>query len=177
MTDYPEVVPALESFWAAADSGPLKAFGGLNPRFLPTSPHSWDAFLWAFARSSDSRLWGQWTLYIIKPWQLGELIFFFSPKSGETGRVMWPSSYWVKVLWSHQASLTWFNAEPNKRVAASSTGPHRTLTTHTVYSDSDLGHLGFKPEERGKKSNPGMNAFETLYSWWNAAKESLKNSI
>lgn len=30
---------------------------------------------------------------------------------------------------------------------ASSAGPHRTVTTHTVYSDSDLGHLGFKPEE------------------------------
>ena len=88
MTDYPEVLSALESFWAAADSGPLKAFGGLNPRFLPTSPHSWDAFLWAFARSSDSRLWGQWTLYIIKPWQLGELNFFFSPRKAEKQDVL-----------------------------------------------------------------------------------------
>ena len=84
--------------------------------------------------------------------------------------------YWGKVLWSHQARFTWFNAEPNKKVVASSTGPHRTVTTHTVYSDLNLGHLGFKPEERGGgESNPGMNAFETLYSWWNAAKDSLKN--
>lgn len=49
---------------------------------------------------------------------------------------------------------------------ASSARPHGTVTTHTVYSDSDLGHLGFKPEEGegGVKSYPGMNAFETLSS-------------
>lgn len=54
---------------------------------------------------------------------------------------------------------------------ASSAGPHRAVTTHTVYSDSDLGHLGFKPKERGGgdteeggESNPGTDAFETLYS-------------
>lgn len=45
----------------------------------------------AFARSSDSRLWGQWTLYIIKPSQWGELIFFPSLRSRETGHVMLPS--------------------------------------------------------------------------------------
>lgn len=36
--------------------------------------------------------------------------------------------------------------------------------------------LSQKKEEK-KKSNPGMNAFETLYSWWNAAKDSLKKTI
>ena len=38
---------------------------------------------------------------------------------------------------------------------ASSAGPHRTVTTHTVYSDSDLGHLGFKPKERGGGARKG----------------------
>lgn len=38
-------------------------------------------------------------------------------------------------------------------------GPHRTVTTHTVYSDSDLCHSGFKPEEGGGKK------WERILQW------------
>lgn len=59
MTDYPEVLFSPEPLWMAADSVPIQAFGGTNPQgfcphhCIPGMP------LQAFARSSDSRPWGQ----------------------------------------------------------------------------------------------------------------------
>lgn len=40
-------------------------------------------------------------------------------------------------------------------------GPHRAVTTHTVYSDSELCHSLFKPEE---EKNPFVNTLEAMYS-------------
>lgn len=106
ITDYPLVLFPPEAFWSSTHLSRLKHSVAWTHW---VSAHI-TAFLGchsqALARSSDSCLWGQWTLRIIKCSQLEEIVFFSAPSLlGQRIRVALPLGPSVRRWWSPQLLL------------------------------------------------------------------------
>lgn len=172
ITDYPLVLFPLEAFWPATHLSHLK--------HLVAWTHWVSAHITAFlgchsqalARSSDSCLWGQWTLCIIKCSQLGEILFCSIPPQAKSMCSIAPWFPGEEVVESPAAFHDLMLLREGKWLHPL-LGPTEQSPPTLFIQTGILAIWGLSQKKGGKKTNPGMNTFETLYSGWNVAKDSF----
>lgn len=104
----------------------------------------------ALARSSDSnqQVNELYTQLSSRNWENSWLNMCFLHSFWKAYAACWSSSGGMNVAYSNWAGFTWFNTKQTKKEEWLHPlhGPHRTVTSHTVYSDSKLNHSLFKLE-------------------------------